>query len=98
MGGEEDNFPTLIRGPGLLIVCPLLQWWKGVASIGLVVGVMNGVTPPGARRKGGGCVLHPLRPGKMKTESKEVLNTENEISVQEGKLRFLCFAAFFVFL
>ncbi|XP_059673672.1 solute carrier family 4 member 11 isoform X2 [Gavia stellata] len=47
---------------------------------------MNGVTPLGASRKGGeggGCALHPLSPGKMKTESKEVLNNENGLSVQQ---------------
>lgn len=50
---------------------------------------MNGVTPPGASRKGGeggDCVLHSLSPGKMNSESKEVLNNENGLSVQQGKL------------
>nr|XP_021148535.1 sodium bicarbonate transporter-like protein 11 isoform X1 [Columba livia] len=47
---------------------------------------MNGVTPPGASRKGGeggDCVLHSLSPGKMNSESKEVLNNENGLSVQQ---------------
>lgn len=50
---------------------------------------MNGVTPPGASIKGGeggDCVLHSLSPGKMNSESKEVLNNENGLSVQQGKL------------
>lgn len=47
---------------------------------------MNRVTPPGVSRKGGGCVLHPLSPGKMITESKEVLHNKNGLSVQQGKL------------
>nr|XP_021148536.1 sodium bicarbonate transporter-like protein 11 isoform X2 [Columba livia] len=51
---------------------------------------MNGVTPPGASRKGGeggDCVLHSLSPGKMNSESKEVLNNENGLSVQQGYLK-----------
>lgn len=62
---------------------------------------MNGVTPPGASRKGGegeDCVLHSLSPGKMDSESKEILNNENGLSVQQGKLWILSFATFFVFL
>ena len=64
----------------------LLQWWRGALSLGLVVGVMNGVTPLGASGEAGGCALHPLSSEKMITESKEVLDNENDLSVQEGKL------------
>ncbi|XP_061207917.1 solute carrier family 4 member 11 isoform X5 [Neopsephotus bourkii] len=51
---------------------------------------MNGVTPLGASRKGGeggGCILHLLSPGKMKTESTEVLIDENGLSAQQGYLK-----------
>ncbi|XP_065518280.1 solute carrier family 4 member 11 isoform X4 [Lathamus discolor] len=51
---------------------------------------MNGVTPLGASRKGGeggGCILHLLSPGKMKTESIEVLIDENGLSAQQGYLK-----------
>ncbi|XP_057257235.1 solute carrier family 4 member 11 isoform X6 [Pezoporus wallicus] len=47
---------------------------------------MNGVAPLGVSRKGGeggGCILHLLSPGKMKTESIEVLIDENGFSAQQ---------------
>ncbi|XP_057257234.1 solute carrier family 4 member 11 isoform X5 [Pezoporus wallicus] len=51
---------------------------------------MNGVAPLGVSRKGGeggGCILHLLSPGKMKTESIEVLIDENGFSAQQGYLK-----------
>lgn len=47
---------------------------------------MNGVTSLGTSRKGGeGEGQHPPHPGKMKSESKEVLPYGNGLSVQQGK-------------
>lgn len=53
--------------------------------------VMNGVSLLGASTKGeegGNCALHLLNPGKMKTESKEALSSENRLFVQQGKCHF----------